>query len=458
MGRSSVGRSLSEELDRLYLQLAENPWQLQRELQRWDKGSKYVRAQMLKAFIVRNTHKTGPQLEKEFGNGASLFLTRVSSWLRLTHLIGFALSLQLDVITIFIAASSGHRFLTEFLEVGGVVTVLEILRSCERIKDNDKLKALQLLLAIANAGRHYKELVCEHSGAQVVVESMIASKDETLQEEARILLLNLGRGNPRFQVHVAESVLSLLGCGNPVAQRMGAQSTRQYMQTLPPGFDYVTSCIPMLQSSDLQVQYEASELMRALSKYAYLHEAIVENLVAVLASEIPPKDDTVDTEVEKTQSNSPHRVMLRCQGSACKVLGMLSSSHPALMPIMVTHGVMAYVANALTTMDYECIQHASGALSNFCKESTEAEAICEQLLTEPLVYSVKQDHLRFYRELEPDVVQGIVMRAGHLIEARKEETARDSVRTQLLSKTNVDQNNSEAQVEQLNAELQVGSL
>jgi len=89
MGRSSVGRSLSEELDRLYLQLAENPWQLQRELQRWDKvhfstdnhlssppliscwlqGSKYVRAQMLKAFIVRNTHKTGPQLEKEFGNG-----------------------------------------------------------------------------------------------------------------------------------------------------------------------------------------------------------------------------------------------------------------------------------------------------------------------------------------------------------------------------------------------------
>jgi len=56
------------------------------------------------------------------------------------------------------------------------------------------------------------------------------------------------------------------------------------------------------------------------------------------------------------------------------------------------------------------------------------------------------------------VVQGIAMWCGHLIEARKEETARDSVRTQLLSKTNVDQNNSEAQVEQLNAELQVGSL
>jgi len=249
----TVGKSLGEELDRLYMQLVDQPWQLQRELQRWDKGSKFVRAQMLKAFITRNTHKTGPQLEKELGNGASLFLTRVSSWLRLTHLLGFALSLQLDVITIFIAASSGHRFLIEFLEVGGVVTVLEILRNTERTKENDKLKALQLLLAIANAGRHYKEIVCEHSGAQVVVDTMIQCRDESLQEEARILLLNLGRGNPRFQVQVAESVLSLLGCGNAAAQRMGAQSTRQYMQTLPPGFDYVTSCIPMLKSSDLQV-------------------------------------------------------------------------------------------------------------------------------------------------------------------------------------------------------------
>eukprot|EP00658_Telonema_sp_P-2_P036988 TRINITY_DN26652_c0_g1_i1.p1 TRINITY_DN26652_c0_g1~~TRINITY_DN26652_c0_g1_i1.p1 ORF type:complete len:179 (+),score=71.13 TRINITY_DN26652_c0_g1_i1:95-631(+) len=124
--------------------------------------------------------------------------------------------------------------------------------------------------------QHYKELVCEHSGGPVVVDTMVNSKDEKLQEEARILLLNLGRGNPRFQVHVAETVLTLLGCGNAVAQRMGAQSTRQYMQTLPPGFDSVVSCMPMLKSGDLQVQYEASELIKALSKYAYLHEAIIE--------------------------------------------------------------------------------------------------------------------------------------------------------------------------------------
>jgi len=143
----------------------------------------------------------------------------------------------------------------------------------ERMKESDKMKALSLLLAIGNSGRHYKELICEHSGVKVVVDCLVQSKNEAFQEESRILLLNLGRGNPRFQVHVAEMVLSLLGTNNTGAQRTGAQCTRTFMQTLPPGFDYVASAIPMLKSADLQVQYEAMELLKNLLKYTYLHEA-----------------------------------------------------------------------------------------------------------------------------------------------------------------------------------------
>jgi len=173
------------------------------------------------------------------------------------------------------------------------------------------------------------------------------------------------------------------------------------------------------------VQYEASELLKALSKYAYLHEAIVESLVHVLETPVPVKAADLDSEAEKVWE-SDVRAQLRQHGAACKVLGMLSSSHPALMSLMISHGVMAYVINALTTMDYECIQHASGAISSFCTECSEAEAVCEQLLTEPLVYSVKQDHLRFYRELEPDIVAGIKLRAGHMMEVRKEEQMRAS--------------------------------
>ncbi len=37
------------------------------------------------------------------------------------------LSLQLQVISVFLSAASGHRFIVEFLEVGGALTVLEIL-------------------------------------------------------------------------------------------------------------------------------------------------------------------------------------------------------------------------------------------------------------------------------------------------------------------------------------------
>jgi hypothetical protein len=55
----------------------------------WDKGSKHVRQRILAQFLKEMTNATGPQLDKEFNNGASLFLLRISAWLRLTYLLGF---------------------------------------------------------------------------------------------------------------------------------------------------------------------------------------------------------------------------------------------------------------------------------------------------------------------------------------------------------------------------------
>lgn len=93
----------------------------------WDKGCRKVREKILNEFVEHMANATAQKLEKEFNNGASLFLTRISAWLRLTYLLGVDLSLQLKAISIFISSASGVRFLTEFLEVGGVLTVLEIL-------------------------------------------------------------------------------------------------------------------------------------------------------------------------------------------------------------------------------------------------------------------------------------------------------------------------------------------
>ena len=54
-------------------------------LEEWDKGSKAVRRQILQDFIAHNYNKTGPELEAEFAEAASLFLARLTAWLRLTY-------------------------------------------------------------------------------------------------------------------------------------------------------------------------------------------------------------------------------------------------------------------------------------------------------------------------------------------------------------------------------------
>lgn len=54
-------------------------------LKTWDGGSKVVRKRILDDFIGQNQNKTGPELDAEFAQAASLFLTRLTAWLRLTY-------------------------------------------------------------------------------------------------------------------------------------------------------------------------------------------------------------------------------------------------------------------------------------------------------------------------------------------------------------------------------------
>ena len=54
-------------------------------LHQWDNGNKQVRARILEDFIRTNQNKTGPEIENEFAQSASLFLTRLTAWLRMTY-------------------------------------------------------------------------------------------------------------------------------------------------------------------------------------------------------------------------------------------------------------------------------------------------------------------------------------------------------------------------------------
>lgn len=55
-------------------------------LQEWDSGHKVARSRVLDSFIKSNNGKTEPELELEFSQGASLFLARLTAWLRMTYL------------------------------------------------------------------------------------------------------------------------------------------------------------------------------------------------------------------------------------------------------------------------------------------------------------------------------------------------------------------------------------
>jgi hypothetical protein len=105
---------------------------------------------------------TEPELENEFAQSASLFFTRISkfndvpmfdtpvngllflvlaSWLRITYLFGTCLNEQLRALHVFLQSSAGNKYLGEFLDVGGLFTLLEIL-NVNQIKDEDKREAV----------------------------------------------------------------------------------------------------------------------------------------------------------------------------------------------------------------------------------------------------------------------------------------------------------------------------
>ena len=70
------------------------------------------------------------------------------------------------IATHFKCYCSRQHFLMEFLEVGGMLTVLEVV-GLKSAKDTDKAEALRLLTIITNKGRQYKELVCESYGERI---------------------------------------------------------------------------------------------------------------------------------------------------------------------------------------------------------------------------------------------------------------------------------------------------
>ncbi|CAH1776102.1 unnamed protein product [Owenia fusiformis] len=339
-------------------------------LQEWDKGSKTVRRSVLQDFIALNQNKTGPELEQEFAQAASLFLTRLTAWLRLTYMIGTCLNEQLRALQIFLSASSGHKFLAEFLEVGGVLTILEII-GLKQAKEDDKTEALKLLLCVANAGRKYKELICESYGIRAIAECLAKSKSEITQETARNLLQTLAQGNPKFEVQVYKGLIALLPCSSPKAQQMAAQTLRvvqPIVKTANPTL--IEPLLSLLRTLHLEVQFEAIELMKDLMNYD-IQQSLLSGLVKLLR---PSKEDILSqrkpeilNNADMSKMNAPLPVFIQ-QAAAAKTIGILARESAEyaekLVQLRVVHNLMFAMGN----QDYADSQRqASVSLEYLCR-------------------------------------------------------------------------------------------
>ncbi|XP_072722752.1 armadillo-like helical domain containing protein 1 isoform X5 [Ciconia boyciana] len=255
-------------------------------LQEWDSAHKAARSHILDNFIKSNDGKTEPELELEFSQGASLFLARLTAWLRMTYMYSTCLNKLLKSIGIFLSAASGRRYLIEFLEVGGVLILLEIL-GLNHLKEEDKRESVKLLQLIADTGRKYKELICESYGVRSLAEFLATSNSADAQEDVQILMDSLGRGNPKYQNQLYKGLIAVLPCASPRAQQLALQTLRVMQDTVGEAPSVlVKPVLGVLCSVHLEVQYEdPTALCLREPVLVYIQQAAAAKVTGILAKE-----------------------------------------------------------------------------------------------------------------------------------------------------------------------------
>ncbi|TTM04433.1 Guanylate kinase [Bagarius yarrelli] len=125
----------------------------------WDRGNKSTRMRMLQKFLQENAGKTSPELELEFSQGASLFLTRITTWIRLTYPIPLT---ALVVKTPHPAIVQPLLRLLGSFQLEVQYEVIELMKHLQQTELRDVLlKALIALLKPINQLEHQHKLLQE---------------------------------------------------------------------------------------------------------------------------------------------------------------------------------------------------------------------------------------------------------------------------------------------------------
>ncbi|XP_029115152.1 armadillo-like helical domain containing protein 1 [Scleropages formosus] len=351
--------------------------EVQRFLRQWDRSGSAGRTRMLAAFVAQNAGSTGPELEQRLAHMASLLLARVHAWMRLHYTCGTCLGVQLRSVGVFLSAPSNHSYLTEFLEVGGVFTILDIINH-KQTSDGDKREALHLLQAIANAGRTYKELICESLGLPVIAKCLGKSKVEETQEAAVTLLQSLAHGNPKHKNHIYMELISLLSCTSTKTQQLVLQTLCIVQKTLNSAHSSILEPLfNLLKSLSSEVQYEALQLIRMLKGYEVI-PALLKGLVTLLkpkTERIQKNDMLEDPENITVTEEFPAFIQ---QAAAARAIRMLSQESQEMSDELLRQGVVHHLLCAMGNQNHADAQkQASLALEQFVR-----------------VYPVVKEHVR----------------------------------------------------------------
>ena len=380
---------------------------LRKQLRSWDKGDRTTRVKMLEEFIERHSNETGPQLEKYYGNGASLFLTRISAWLKLTYGESIALNQQLEAVSIFLTSANGTRYLAEFVDFGGLLTLLDLL-SISEINEEHKCSALKLLLQISHAGRFYKELICSFNGMQITVGLLEAANFPHTRLLVNDLFLVLGSGNPKYSSKVQSEIISMISTRNIHALRLGMQAIRRLISSSSNNMHVIQAssrgsvhanllqlidkAIPLLGSPDFEVQYEAFELVQSLcmSRSIGVGVYLVDSLYELLVKSSKELNRNVQLHLLMGKGSESSPVDL-AQATAAKILyhslHRLFEDENVKARVMTKKFFRAVLSAIANEAHYESRQHAACLFETLTTLDMDTSfALTQELAGDELLY------------------------------------------------------------------------
>ncbi|XP_050933193.1 LOW QUALITY PROTEIN: armadillo-like helical domain containing protein 1 [Lates calcarifer] len=369
-------------------------------LREWDRGDGTARSRMLNTFVSQSTGKTCYELECEFAQVSSLFLARLTTWMRLTYMFGKFLGLQLRAIRIFLSASGHDQYLMEFLEDGGVLTLLDIL-SHTQTTEEDKAEALHLLLTVSNAGRRCKEIICESNGVTVIAECLAKSNTEENQETSWALLESLSRGNPKYQSQIYKSLIALMTCNSPKAQQLVLKTLRTVQSKMKTAsHSIVEPLLNLLRSLNLEVQDGAVNLILDLRCYD-VRPVLLSGLVALLRpakEEEKPQQITEEAETIKMTGSLPVFVQ---QAAAAKAIRLLAEEDHEVSCELLSLGVIQYLLYAVGNREHTDAQiQASLALEHFVRSFPAVEEHVHRVMGRSLFAAFMHKADMLYMNLE----------------------------------------------------------